>query len=154
VPAFSGLYAPHWRPGARGVIVGLTGYITRGHLARAVLEATAWQTRDVVDAMNAESGIPVTRLKVDGGMTADHLLMQYVADVLDVPVERPLGSEAVSLGAAYVAGLAVGHWSELEVLRSNWHRAATWRPDMPAERRERERENWGRAVARSYDWVR
>jgi glycerol kinase len=154
VPAFSGLYAPHWQANARGVIVGLTSYITRGHLARAVLEATAWQTREVVDAMNAESGIPVTRLKADGGMTADHLLMQYVADVLDVPVERPLGSEAVSLGAAYVAGLAVGHWPGLEVLRANWHRAAMWEPDMDAAVRERERENWARAVARSYDWVR
>ncbi|MCE3551651.1 glycerol kinase GlpK [Pseudonocardia sp. RS11V-5] len=154
VPAFSGLYAPHWQANARGVIVGLTSYITRGHLARAVLEATAWQTREVVDAMNAESGIPVTRLKADGGMTADHLLMQYVADVLDVPVERPLGSEAVSLGAAYVAGLAVGHWPGLEVLRGNWHRAAMWEPAMDAAVRERERENWARAVARSYDWVR
>ncbi|MEU7817145.1 glycerol kinase GlpK [Pseudonocardia sp. NPDC049154] len=154
VPAFSGLYAPHWQANARGVIVGLTSYITRGHLARAVLEATAWQTREVVDAMNAESGIPVTRLKADGGMTADHLLMQYVADVLDVPVERPLGSEAVSLGAAYVAGLAVGHWPDLEVLRANWHRAAMWEPEMADGVRERERENWARAVARSYDWVR
>lgn len=154
VPAFSGLYAPHWQANARGVIVGLTSYITRGHLARAVLEATAWQTREVVDAMNAESGLPVTRLKADGGMTADHLLMQYVADVLDVPVERPLGSEAVSLGAAYVAGLAVGHWPDLEVLRANWHRAAMWEPDMADGVRERERENWARAVARSYDWVR
>jgi glycerol kinase len=154
VPAFSGLYAPHWQATARGVIVGLTSYITRGHLARAVLEATAWQTREVVEAMNAESGIPVTRLKVDGGMTADHLLMQYVADVLDVPVERPLGSEAVSLGAAYVAGLAVGHWSDLEVLRANWHRAAMWRPDMAPAVRDRERADWGRAVDRSYDWVR
>jgi glycerol kinase len=100
VPAFSGLYAPRWHPEARGVMVGLTSYITRGHLARAVLEATGWQTREVVDAMNADSGVPVTRLKVDGGMTANHLLMQFVADVLDVPVERPLGSEAVSVGAA------------------------------------------------------
>jgi glycerol kinase len=154
VPAFSGLYAPHWQATARGVIVGLTSYITRGHLARAVLEATAWQTREVVDAMNAESGIPVTRLKADGGMTADHLLMQYVADVLDVPVERPLGSEAVSLGAAYAAGLAVGHWPDLEVLRANWHRASMWEPEMDAGVRDRERENWARAVARSYDWVR
>ena len=108
VPAFSGLYSPRWHPEARGVMVGLTSFIDRGHLARAVLEATGWQTREVVDAMNADSGVPVTRLKVDGGMTANHLLMQFVADVLDVPVERPLGSEAVSLGAAYAAGLAVG----------------------------------------------
>ena len=117
VPAFSGLYSPRWHPDARGVMVGLTSFIDRGHLARAVLEATGWQTREVVDAMNADSGVPVTRLKVDGGMTANHLLMQFVADVLDVPVERPLGSEAVSLGAAYAAGLAVGYWSDLEGMR-------------------------------------
>ena len=137
VPAFSGLYAPRWHPEARGVMVGLTSFITRGHLARAVLEATGWQTREVVDAMNADSGLPVLRLKVDGGMTANHLLMQFVADVLDVPVERPLGSEAVSLGAAYAAGLAVGYWTDLEVLRGNWHRAAAWEPSMDAEVRRR-----------------
>jgi glycerol kinase len=153
VPAFSGLYSPRWHPEARGVMVGLTSFINRGHLARAVLEATGWQTREVVDAMNAESGVPVTRLKVDGGMTANHLLMQFVADVLDVPVERPIGSEAVSLGAAYAAGLAVGHWSDVEVLRANWHRAAAWEPAMDPALRERERENWGRAVNRSYGWV-
>jgi glycerol kinase len=153
VPAFSGLYSPRWHPDARGVMVGLTSFINRGHLARAVLEATGWQTREVVDAMNADSGVPVTRLKVDGGMTANHLLMQFVADVLDVPVERPLGSEAVSLGAAYAAGLAVGHWSDLEVLRANWHRAAAWEPAMDPDVRRRERANWGRAVNRSYGWV-
>jgi glycerol kinase len=153
VPAFSGLYSPRWHPDARGVMVGLTAFITRGHLARAVLEATGWQTREVVDAMNADSGLPVTHLKVDGGMTANHLLMQFVADVLDVPVERPLGSEAVSLGAAYAAGLAVGHWSDAEVLRANWHRAAAWEPRMDAALRRREKENWGRAVQRSYGWV-
>ena len=154
VPAFSGLYSPRWHPDARGVMVGLTSFINRGHLARAVLEATGWQTREVVDAMNADSGLPVTRLKVDGGMTANHLLMQFVADVLDVPVERPLGSEAVSLGAAYAAGLAVGYWSDLEGLRANWHRAASWEPAMDARLRASERENWGRAVNRSYGWVR
>jgi glycerol kinase len=153
VPAFSGLYSPRWHPEARGVMVGLTSFINRGHLARAVLEATGWQTREVVDAMNADSGVPVTRLKVDGGMTANHLLMQFVADVLDVPVERPLGSEAVSLGAAYAAGLAVGYWSDLEVLRANWHRAAAWEPAMDDDLRRREHENWGRAVNRSYGWV-
>jgi glycerol kinase len=118
-----------------------------------VLEATGWQTREVVDAMDADSGLPVTRLKVDGGMTANHLLMQFVADVLDVPVERPLGSEAVSLGAAYVAGLAVGYWSDVEVLRANWHRAAAWEPAMDPEIRRHEHANWGRAVQRSYGWV-
>jgi glycerol kinase len=153
VPAFSGLYSPRWHPDARGVMVGLTSFINRGHLARAVLEATGWQTREVVDAMNADSGVPVTRLKVDGGMTANHLLMQFVADVLDVPVERPLGSEAVSLGAAYAAGLAVGYWAGLEVLRANWHRAAAWEPAMDDALRRREHENWGRAVNRSYGWV-
>jgi glycerol kinase len=153
VPAFSGLYSPRWHPDARGVMVGLTSFINRGHLARAVLEATGWQTREVVDAMNADSGVPVTRLKVDGGMTANHLLMQFIADVLDVPVERPLGSEAVSLGAAYAAGLAVGHWSDVEVLRANWHRAAAWEPAMDEALRRREHENWGRAVNRSYGWV-
>jgi glycerol kinase len=153
VPAFSGLYSPHWHPDARGVLVGLTSFIGRGHIARAVLEATGWQTREVVDAMNADSGVPVRRLKVDGGMTANNLLMQFIADVLDVPVERPLGSEAVSLGAAYAAGLAVGYWPDLEVLRANWHRAAAWAPGMDAAVRDRERENWDRAVDRSYGWA-
>jgi glycerol kinase len=153
VPAFSGLYSPRWHPDARGVMVGLTSFITRGHLARAVLEATGWQTREVVDAMDADSGLPVTRLKVDGGMTANHLLMQFVADVLDVPVERPLGSEAVSLGAAYAAGLAVGYWSDVGVLHANWHRAAAWEPAMDPQIRRREHANWGRAVQRSYGWV-
>ena len=108
VPAFAGLFAPYWRAEARGIIVGLTSYITKGHLARAVLEATAWQTRDVVEAMDADSGLALTSLRVDGGMTADNLLMQVLADVLDVPVVRPLVAETVSLGAAYAAGLAVG----------------------------------------------
>src|SRR5699024_10899354 len=105
VPAFSGLFAPHWRSEARGMIVGLTSYITKGHLARAALEATGWQTKDVVDAMNADAGLAAGELRVDGGMTADHLLMQFVADVLDVPVTRPMVAETVSLGAAYAAGL-------------------------------------------------
>lgn len=153
VPAFSGLYSPRWHPDARGVMVGLTSFVTRGHPARAVPEATAWQTREVVDAMNLDSGVPLTRLKVDGGMTANHLLMQFVADVLDVPVERPLGSEAVSLGAAYAAGLAVGHWADVEVPRTNWHRGAAWEPAMDPDLRRREHGNWGRAVARSYGWV-
>ncbi|MEV6599609.1 glycerol kinase GlpK [Actinoplanes sp. NPDC051346] len=153
VPAFSGLYAPHWRSEARGVIVGLTSYITKGHLARAVLEATAWQTREVVDAMNADSGLTLKTLKVDGGMTADNLLMQYIADVLDVPVVRPLASETVSLGAAYAAGLAVGHWPDLEDLRRNWHRAGQWVPAMDPRRRDTEYANWRRAVERTFDWI-
>ncbi|MFJ3231009.1 glycerol kinase GlpK [Streptomyces sp. NPDC086787] len=154
VPAFSGLFAPHWRSDARGVIVGLTSYITKGHLARAVLEATGWQTREVVDAMNADFAVPLKQLKVDGGMTADNLLMQFVADVLDVPVVRPMVAETVSLGAAYAAGLAAGYWSDLEVLRRHWHRAAQWLPDMDPGRRQSEYEDWQRAVERSLDWVR
>jgi glycerol kinase len=153
VPAFSGLFAPHWRSEARGVIVGLTSYITKGHLARAVLEATGWQTREVVDAMNADSGLALTMLKVDGGMTADNLLMQFVADVLDAPVVRPMVAETVSLGAAYAAGLAVGYWPDLEGLRRNWHRAALWNPSMDPEQRESEYGNWRRAVERTFDWI-
>ena len=153
VPAFSGLFAPRWRTEARGVVVGLTSYVTKGHLARAVLEATGWQTREVVDAMDADSGIELRRLKVDGGMTANHLLMQFVADVLDVPVERPMVAETVSLGAAYAAGLAVGYWPDLGGLRRNWHRAALWEPQMDAALRDRERGNWDRAVERTYGWI-
>ncbi|MCX4825169.1 glycerol kinase GlpK [Streptomyces sp. NBC_01142] len=153
VPAFSGLFAPHWRSDARGVIVGLTSYITKGHLARAVLEATGWQTREVVDAMNADSSLTLSELKVDGGMTSDNLLMQILADVLDVPVVRPMVAETVSLGAAYAAGLAVGYWPDLEVLRRNWHRAAQWLPDMDPARRASEYDNWQRAVERSLGWI-
>ena len=152
VPAFSGLFAPHWRSEARGVIVGLTSYITKGHLARAVLEATGWQTREVVDAMNADSGLALTTLRVDGGMTADNLLMQFIADVLDVPVVRPMALETVSLGAAYAAGLAVGYWPDLEGLRSNWHRAGQWLPNMDPEHRAAEYDNWQRAVERTFGW--
>ncbi|HEU4539558.1 MAG TPA: glycerol kinase GlpK [Jiangellaceae bacterium] len=154
VPAFSGLFAPHWRSEARGIIVGLTSYITKGHLARAVLEATGWQTREVVDAMNADSGVRSAVLKVDGGMTADHLLMQFIADVLDVPVMRPMVAETVSLGAAYAAGLAVGYWPDLEGLRRNWHLAARWLPQMDAAYRELEYANWKRAVELSFTWGR
>jgi glycerol kinase len=146
VPAFSGLFAPHWRSEARGVIVGLTSYITKGHLARAVLEATGWQTREVVDAMNADSGLALTGLNVDGGMTADNLLMQIVADVLEVPVARPMVAETVSLGAAYAAGLAVGYWSDLQDLRNNRHRAGRWLPSMDESRRAAEYQRWQRAV--------
>jgi glycerol kinase len=154
VPAFSGLYTPHWRSAARGVIVGLTSFVNRGHLARAVLEATGGQTREVLDAMNADSAIPLSRLKVDGGMTTDNLLMQFVADVLDVPVVRPMMSETVSLGAAYSAGLAVGLWPDVEALQRLWHRAAQWTPQWDATLRDREYAYWKRAVERSFDWVR
>ncbi|MHA6802355.1 glycerol kinase GlpK [Salinifilum ghardaiensis] len=154
VPAFSGLFAPHWRSEARGLIVGLTSYITKGHLARAVLEATGWQTREVVDAMNGDSGLQATELKVDGGMTPDHLLMQFISDVLDVPVMRPITAETVSLGAAYAAGLAVGYWPDLEGLRRNWHCAAQWLPRMDPRHRESEYTNWQRAVELTFGWIR
>ncbi|HEX4009601.1 MAG TPA: glycerol kinase GlpK [Solirubrobacteraceae bacterium] len=153
VPAFSGLFAPHWRSDARGVIAGLTSYITKGHLARAVLEATAWQTREVVEAMISDAGVPLSTLRVDGGMTANNLLMQFLADVLDVSVVRPMVAETVSLGAAYAAGLAVGFWSDTEVLRANWHMAAQWLPDMDSDLRERGYRKWRKAVALTTDWL-
>ena len=153
VPAFSGLFAPHWRSDARGVIAGLTSYITKGHLARAVLEATAWQTREVVDAMISDSGESLSTFRVDGGMTANNLLMQFVADVLDVSVVRPIVAETVSLGAAYAAGLAVGFWPGREELRANWHVAAQWRPNMDARERERGYRKWRKAVALTMDWI-
>jgi glycerol kinase len=153
VPAFAGLFAPHWRSDARGVIAGLTGYITAGHLARAVLEATAWQTREVVDAMNGDAGMAMASLKVDGGMTANNLLMQSLADVLDVPVVRPIVAETVSLGAAYAAGLAVGYWPDVDSLRAHWHKAAEWLPDMDPAAREKGYRKWRKAVQRTMDWV-
>ncbi|WP_262379527.1 glycerol kinase GlpK [Nonomuraea sp. PA05] len=153
VPAFSGLFAPHWRSDARGVIAGLTGFVNKGHLARAVLEATAWQTREVVDAMNADSGLDLTTLRADGGMTADNLLMQTLADVLAVPVIRPMVAETTALGAAYAAGLATGYWPDLDTLRANWHKAAEWRPAIDEAAREREYRNWKKAVARTLGWV-
>ncbi|MCW2522992.1 MAG: glycerol kinase, partial [Frankiales bacterium] len=146
VPAFSGLLAPHWRDEARGVIVGLTSYVTKAHLARAVLEATGWQTREVIDAMRADTGYPIPALRVDGGMTSNNLLMQFVADVSDAVVARPLVGETVCVGAAYAAGLSAGFWPDFDALRRNWHRAAQWSPVMPAEAREREYRNWRRAV--------
>ncbi len=153
VPAFSGLFAPHWRSDARGVIAGLTGYINKGHLARAVLEATAWQTREVVDAMNADYGSGLSELRVDGGMTANNLLMQFLADVLDLPAARPIVSETVSLGAAYSAGLAVGFWPDTDSLKHNWHKAAEWLPGMDAAARERGYRKWKKAVAMAVDWL-
>ncbi|MFY1654870.1 glycerol kinase GlpK [Solwaraspora sp. WMMB762] len=153
VPAFSGLFAPHWRADARGVVAGLTGYITKGHLARAVLEASAWQTREVVDAMNADSDVALRRLRVDGGMTANGLLMQFLADVLDVPVVRPAVSETTCLGAAYAAGLAVGFWPDEATLRAQWRADAHWRPAMSAAHRDREYAQWRKAVSRTLGWV-
>jgi glycerol kinase len=153
VPAFSGLFAPHWRSDARGVIAGLTGYITKGHLARAVLEATAWQTREVVEAMNSDARMPLRTLRVDGGMTANNLLMQFLADVLEARVVRPIVAETVSLGAAYAAGLAVGFWPDTDALRANWHKAAEWLPQMDGAQRERGYRKWRKAVTRAMDWV-
>ncbi len=153
VPAFSGLYAPYWRADARGVIAGLTGYVTKGHLARAALEATAWQVRDVVDAMAADSGVPLTSLRVDGGMTASELLMQFQADVLDVAVVRPTVAETTCLGAAYAAGLAVGFWPDVETLRANWRADRSWKPAMAAADRAAGLATWHRAVDRSLGWT-
>jgi glycerol kinase len=153
VPAFSGLFAPYWRSDARGAIVGLTRYVNRGHLARAALEATAFQTKEVVDAMNADSGVALESLKVDGGMVENDLLMQFQADILDVPVIRPRIAETTSLGAAYAAGLAVGFWGGTDDLRANWEQDREWTPRMDAGRREREYRLWKKAVTRTFDWV-
>jgi glycerol kinase len=153
VPAFSGLFAPYWKGNARGVIAGLTRYVNKGHIARATLEATAWQTREVVDAMNADSGVDLTSLKVDGGMVYNELLMQFQADVLDVPVIRPTVAETTSLGAAYAAGLAVGFWSEVEDLRANWGKDKEWQPKMDPQEREKEYAFWKKAVTRTFDWL-
>jgi glycerol kinase len=162
VPAFSGLYAPYWKDNARGVIIGLTRYVNKGHLARAALEATAYQTREVLDAMNrdialtssAAAGLTTLRLlKVDGGMVHNELLMQFQADILDVPVIRPKVSETTALGAAYAAGLAIGYWSSLEDLRANWAIDKVWQPCMDAEMRERLYRGWQKAVTRTFDWL-
>jgi glycerol kinase len=153
VPAFSGLFAPYWRGDARGVIAGLTRYVTKGHIARAALEATAWQTKEVVDAMNADSGVDLTSLKVDGGMVYNELLMQFQADVLGVPVIRPTVAETTSLGAAYAAGLATGFWAEVEDLRANWGKDKEWEPQMDPTEVEREYRQWKKAVTRTFDWV-
>ncbi len=153
VPAFSGLFAPHWRPDARGVIAGLTRYVTKAHLARAVLEATAWQTREVLDAMRADADVELKALKVDGGMVQNQLLMQFQADVLGVPVVRPLVSETTALGAAYVAGLATGFWQGIDELRVNWGEGERWEPRMDPGLREAEYEQWKKAVARTLEWV-
>jgi glycerol kinase len=153
VPAFSGLFAPYWKSNARGVIAGLTRYVNKGHIARAALEATAWQTREVLDAMNNDSGVDLQELKVDGGMVGNELLMQFQADVLGVPVIRPAVAETTSLGAAYAAGLATGFWSEVDDLRENWVKDKEWTPQMDAERREAEYAQWKKAVTRTFDWV-
>jgi glycerol kinase len=153
VPAFSGLYAPYWKSDARGAIVGMTRYVNKGHIARAALEATAFQTAEVLEAMNADSGVPLTALKVDGGMVYNELLMQFQADVLGVPVIRPVVAETTALGAAYAAGLAVGFWKNVEDLRANWAKDKEWKPKMDKAHREKEYKNWKKAVTRTFDWV-
>jgi glycerol kinase len=153
VPAFSGLFAPYWRSDARGAIVGLTRFVNKNHIARAALEATAYQTREVLDAMNADSGVNLTALKVDGGMVFNDTLMQFQADVLGVPVIRPTVAETTSLGAAYAAGLATGFWGKVEDLRVNWGKDHEWHPDMDAEHREKLYKGWKKAVTRTFDWV-
>ncbi len=153
VPAFSGLFAPYWRSDARGVIVGLTRYVNKGHLARAVLEATAYQTREVLDAMNADSGVALTALKVDGGMVYNNTLMQFQSDILGVPVIRPKVAETTALGAAYAAGLAVGFWKNTDEMRANWQVDHTWEPAMDAGHREQIYKGWKKAVTRTFDWV-
>jgi glycerol kinase len=153
VPAFSGLFAPYWKGSARGVIAGLTRYVNAGHIARAVLEATAWQSREVVEAMNADSGVELTSLKVDGGMVQNELLMQFQADTLGVPVIRPKVAETTALGAAYAAGLATGFWSQVEDLRENWLEDKRWEPELDREEVEKEYRFWKKAVTKSFDWV-
>ncbi|MCP3974457.1 MAG: glycerol kinase GlpK [bacterium] len=153
VPAFSGLFAPYWRDDARGVFAGLTRYANKGHIARAVLESTAYQTRDVLDAMRADAGIDLESLKVDGGMVLNELLMQFQADILDVPVIRPVVIETTVLGAAYAAGLAVGYWQNPDALRSNWAEDARFEPNMDSTERDRLYGSWQKAVSKSLDWV-
>jgi glycerol kinase len=153
VPAFSGLFAPYWRSDARGVIVGLTRFINKGHIARAALEATAFQTREVLDAVNADAGVDLTELKVDGGMVKNETLMQFQADILGVPVIRPQVAETTALGAAYVAGLAVGYWSSREELRGKWAEDKRFVPGMPAETSAKLLAQWKKAVTRTFDWV-
>ncbi|GAB2671010.1 glycerol kinase GlpK [Nocardia goodfellowii] len=158
VPAFSGLFAPRWRPDARGVIAGLTRFVNKAHLARAILESTAFQTREVVDAMRADAesehlGLELTTLKVDGGMTDNDLLMQFQSDILDVPVVRPVVKETTALGAAYAAGLAVGFWANTDDIRANWAADKTWEPAMSETDREARLREWNKAVERTYNWA-
>ena len=153
VPAFSGLFAPHWRPDARGALVGLTRYVNKAHIARAVEESTAYQTREVLEAMNADSGQALTELKVDGGMTRDELLMQFQADQVGVPVVRPKVAETTALGAAYASGIAVGFWSGTQDVIDNWAEDKRWEPTMEEAERERLFRNWNKAVQRTLDWV-
>lgn len=153
VPAFSGLFAPYWRADARGVIVGLTRYVNKGHIARAVLESTAYQTREVLDAMENDSQVKLASLKVDGGMVVNELLMQFQADILNVPVVKPRIAETTALGAAYAAGLAVGFWQNLDELKKNWGQDKEWKPNMSEETRAQLYARWKKAVSRTFDWL-
>ena len=153
VPAFSGLFAPYWRSDARGALVGLTRYVNRGHVARAVLESTAYQTREVLDAMEADSGVTLAELKVDGGMTANETLMQFQADQVGVPVVRPVVAETTALGAAYAAGIAVGYWEGEQDVIDNWAEDKRWEPAMEDQERERLYRQWKKAVTKTFDWV-
>ena len=153
VPAFSGLFAPYWRPDARGALVGLTRYVNRAHIARAALEATAFQTLDVIEAVVADTGQPLQELRVDGGMTRNDLLMQFQADILGIPVVRPKVVETTALGAAYAAGLAVGVWPDRDALRGYWQEDVRFEPRMPADERERRGRLWDKAVQKSMAWV-
>lgn len=153
VPAFSGLFAPHWRPDARGALVGLTRFVNKGHIARAALEAVAFQTLEVLDALNADSGVALTELKVDGGMIQNNTLMQFQADILGVPVISPVVTETTALGAAYAAGLAVGFWDDLDQLRSRWREGRRWTPNMEIAERQRRIAEWKKAVTKTLDWV-
>lgn len=153
VPAFSGLFAPHWRTDARGVVVGLSRHSNRGHLARATLESICFQTRDVLEAMNRDSGVPIPALKVDGGATVNNTLMQLQSDILGVPVIRPKMIETTALGAAYAAGLAAGYWQGTDELRSNWQTDRAWEPQWSVDRREGAYHQWHKAVQRSFGWI-
>ena len=153
VPAFSGLFAPHWRPDARGALVGLTRYVNKAHIARAVEESTAYQTREVLEAMNADSGVDLEVLKVDGGMVVNELLMQFQSDILNVDVVRPVVAETTALGAAYAAGLAVGYWASEDDIRQNWAEDKTWTPSMDEDQRAKLYAGWKKAVTRTLDWV-
>jgi glycerol kinase len=153
VPAFSGLFAPYWRSDARGVITGLTRFVNKGHLARAALESTAFQTHEVLDAMEIDSGVKLLTLKVDGGMVTNDLLMQFQADILDVPVVRPRITETTALGAAYAAGLAVGFWQNTDELLDNWQKDKEWVPNMSEETRSVQYAKWKKAVSRTFGWI-
>jgi glycerol kinase len=153
VPAFSGLFAPYWKSNARGVFAGLTRYVNAGHVARAALEATAFQTREVSDAMDTDSGVHLESLKVDGGMVYNDTLMQFQADILGVPVIRPVVAETTALGAAYAAGLATGFWASEDDIRNNWAEDKRWNPQMDSGKRDAYYKEWKKAVTRTFDWV-